>query len=253
MVGFLFRFAGFVALASIVVYNYQRALIYRCGDAIVPYQPQNFGLPLPLHRLLPNLHFSRAGAPCTIIFVPGNGASVHNAYWHISRLYALCDVIAVEKGCYTQANMVEHLKLVVNDILSMRRHGHPIFVMGVSLGAAVVLQALKADHVPIMAGIILDNPFTSMVEVLHNHYVYVPEWLLVDKWNNRGARITIPLLVLTSERDEIIPPRMSAEIVAYANASATTHVVLSGALHGHAAAHPDYLPAIEAFVSKHQK
>jgi acetyl esterase/lipase len=81
--------------------------------------------------------------------------------------------------------------------------------------------------------LILENPFTS----IDNLFPF--SWFIKTKWDNLevvGSDDLPPTLILTSENDELVSPEMSKQ------------VILSGANHGDAGAHPDYLPAIEEFL-----
>jgi pimeloyl-ACP methyl ester carboxylesterase len=247
----------FVVLAAIGIHD-QRTFIYRCGDTLLPYGPESFGLPTPSFRYQsPHyMYFARDGASRTVIFVAGNGASVQNSYWHLGRLYGVCNcnIIAIEKGCVSQTEMVNRVRDNMARFLldpERRIDLHPYYLMGVSLGSAVMMQvygAMSLGERRRIAGIILDNPFTTLHEVinhhLHKYLLYVPSWLVLDKWDNRAVVLDKPVLFLTAEKDEIVPPRMSLELMQQDNFTNNfKQVVLSGSLHGHAAAHPDYLPA----------
>lgn len=76
---------------------------------------------------------------------------------------------------------------------------------GESLGCAVALEtALKLPP----RALILDSPFTSVVEMGRLVFPFLPvDWLVRCRYDNLAkiSRLKVPLLVLHSEEDDIIP------------------------------------------------
>ena len=80
-----------------------------------------------------------------------------------------------------------------------------IVLYGESLGTGVAVR-LASEHS--VGGVILDAPFTSIVDVARPLFWFVPIGLLLkDQFRSldRIARIEAPLIVLHGERDGIIP------------------------------------------------
>ena len=91
-----------------------------------------------------------------------------------------------------------------------------IVLFGESLGTAVTV-ALAAGHE--VAGVILDAPFTSAVEVGAAVYPFAPvRWFMKDTWlsDERIGRVAAPLLVLHGEEDRIVPIRFGEKLFALA-------------------------------------
>ena len=109
-----------------------------------------------------------------------------------------------------------------------------IVYFGESLGAAVALR-LAVERPP--AALILRSPFTSLGDVGRLHYPWLPvNWLLTDRYGSaaRVAQLTVPLLVIAGERDQIVPAALSRRL--YDAASAPKRfVVVPGADHNDAA------------------
>lgn len=83
-----------------------------------------------------------------------------------------------------------------------------IVLYGESLGSGVATQVAAVKDV---AGVILDAPYTTMVDVAAVHYPYLPARLLmIDRYltKNYIARIHAPLLIIHGEDDEVIPVEM---------------------------------------------
>lgn len=89
-----------------------------------------------------------------------------------------------------------------------------IAYFGESLGASVC-GGLAAEVPP--AGLILRSPLPSVEAVARHHYPYLPvaEPLIWDRWpleRQLTDEVRVPLLVLVSERDEIVPPSLSRRV-----------------------------------------
>jgi fermentation-respiration switch protein FrsA (DUF1100 family) len=125
--------------------------------------------------------------------------------------------------------------------------------MGVSLGTAYALNVFDYVQSSKIQSVILENPFTSVPELAPWPF----SWFLFKQWNNMDLVKRIggeqSLLILTSEKDEIVPPDMSHYLYHAAPTESKEHVLLDGALHGHAGAHPEYLSSIQKFLNKWKK
>ena len=92
-----------------------------------------------------------------------------------------------------------------------------IIIYGESLGTGVATEIAQNSN---FAGLILETPFTSMVEVAKNFYPYIPVGLLLkDKYKNslKIKNINIPVLVMHGESDQIVPFWMGKKIYEMAN------------------------------------
>lgn len=92
-----------------------------------------------------------------------------------------------------------------------------IIVYGESLGSGIAVQIAAEKPV---GGIILDAPYTSLVDVAETVYPYLPARLLMtDRYETLTyiGRVTAPLLILQGERDEIVPISMGRAVFAAAN------------------------------------
>jgi fermentation-respiration switch protein FrsA (DUF1100 family) len=70
------------------------------------------------------------------------------------------------------------------------------------------------------AGIILETPFTSMIDAAKKFYPYIPvKLLLKDKFENKKniKNINSPILVMHGEADQIVPFSMGKKIYEIAN------------------------------------
>ena len=92
-----------------------------------------------------------------------------------------------------------------------------IILYGESLGTGVATELAQYND---FAGLVLETPFTSMVEAAKNFYPYIPVGLLLkDKYKNdiKIQNISIPILVMHGESDQIVPFWMGKKIYEIAN------------------------------------
>ena len=92
-----------------------------------------------------------------------------------------------------------------------------IIIFGESLGTGIATEIAQKGN---FAGLILETPFTSMVEAAKNFYPYIPVGLLLkDKYENQKKikNINIPILVMHGEADKIVPFWMGKKIFDLAN------------------------------------
>jgi uncharacterized protein len=92
-----------------------------------------------------------------------------------------------------------------------------IILYGESLGTGIAIEIAQNKK---FAGLILETPFTSMIDAAKNVYPYIPvDFLLKDRYENdkKIKNINIPLLVMHGEKDQIIPFKMGKKIYEIAN------------------------------------
>ena len=146
-----------------------------------------------------------------VLLCHGNGGNVGDRVPHIAYLTAAgFDVLAFdyrgygrssgrpsEAGTYRDARAARHALLE-------RAGSGRVLYLGESLGAAVALE-LAHHHPP--AGLILQSPFTSIRDMARLHYPLVPRALVPDAYPSMRliGELSVPLLVLHGERDDIVP------------------------------------------------
>lgn len=107
-----------------------------------------------------------------------------------------------EKGLYNDARAV--MKFLKNEDC--------LVLYGNSIGAAVAIQ--MATEYPV-EGIVLQSPFTSLMDLGQHHYPVLPvRWLTKDKYDSlsKVKNIHVPVLVLHGERDMINPQKFSRKL-----------------------------------------
>ncbi|HEX2116126.1 MAG TPA: alpha/beta hydrolase [Alphaproteobacteria bacterium] len=105
-------------------------------------------------------------------------------------------------GSPSEAGLYEDGRAAM-DFLESR--GARVVLQGFSLGSGVAVQLATERKV---AGLILEAPFTSAVDVAAAAYPFVPvRWLMLDRYHSLAkiAGIDVPILVTHGTRDEVIP------------------------------------------------
>lgn len=105
-----------------------------------------------------------------------------------------------------------------------------IVLYGESLGSGVAVQVAAAKPV---RGLILDAPYTSMLDMARLHYPLLPsDFFLTDTYHSDRfiGRVAAPVLIVHGEMDDVIPVAMGRRLFDLA-ASPKEIVTLPGAGH----------------------
>jgi fermentation-respiration switch protein FrsA (DUF1100 family) len=136
-------------------------------------------------------------------------------------------------------------------LTELRRRGVPAertLLWGESLGTGLAIRLAAENPV---AAVLLDAPYTSIVDAAQGQYPYVPvRPLLKDKFDSlsRIAAIQAPILVMQGSADRLVPPAMGRALMQAASAP-TELWVAEGA--GHEDLGPyGAIEAAAAFVAK---
>ena len=215
---------------TVVVYFFQRKLLYH------PFSPQITGKGL-IHNFetinfktsdnfeLKGWFHLKNSNKKTILFLHGNAGNLDNRIDKLNFLgnmdinfliiswrgYSGNPGNPSETGLYKDAlGGIEWLnkKGISND---------RIILYGESLGTAITAEVAQNEN---FAGIILEAPFTSMVDMGQKIYPIFPvKFLLKDKYEskNKIKNIKSPILVLHGRKDKIVPFYMGEKIFEMAN------------------------------------
>ena len=161
----------------------------------------------------------------TILFLHGNAGNLDNRIYKLNFLgnldinfliiswrgYSLSDGKPTEDGLYDDA------RTAIKFLLKKGIFEQDIILYGESLGTAVAVEIGQNKD---FAGIILEAPFTSMIELGQKYYPFFPvKFLLKDKYesNKKIKNLKSPLLVMHGKKDRIVPFYMGENIFNMAN------------------------------------
>jgi len=111
-----------------------------------------------------------------------------------------------EEGLYTDG------RSAINWLKEKGLKEEDIIIYGESLGTGIATEITQNKK---FAGLILETPFTSMIEAAKNFYPYIPVGLILkDKYENNEKikNINVPVLVMHGEADQIVPFWMGKKI-----------------------------------------
>ncbi len=161
----------------------------------------------------------------TILFFHGNAGNLDNRIYKLNWLghldinyliiawrgYSSSDGKPTENGLYEDAHSA------LNFLKSKRVFEKDIVLYGESLGTAVAVEIGQNKN---FAGIILEAPFTSMVELGQKYYPIFPvKLLLKDKYESEKKikNLNSPILIMHGMKDKIVPIYMGEKIFNIAN------------------------------------
>lgn len=166
--------------------------------------------------------WSAVAGPMVTLFLHGNAGNVSHRGSHLGAIRAAGSSILIadyrgygrsegrpsEKGLYADAEgAYEYL----------RRRGYAperIIVHGESLGTSVAVALAVRKPV---AGVVLEAPFTSAGDIAHRVVPFLGP-LLVRAFPTRRwvGRLSVPLLIIHGDADEVVPFSMGEELFAAA-------------------------------------
>jgi fermentation-respiration switch protein FrsA (DUF1100 family) len=167
---------------------------------------------------------ARPGEP-TILYFHGNAGGLADRAPRVQRfmgegwgVYMLAyRGYAGSSGSPSETANVSDARLAYGALVEEGVDPASIIIYGESLGTGVAVRL--ATERP-AAGLILDAPYTSIVEIAARAYFYLPvRYMLTDRYETRKyiAQVHMPLLILHGERDAVIPVANGRELLQLAN------------------------------------
>ena len=161
----------------------------------------------------------------TILFFHGNAGTLGDRIYKLNFLGNL-DVnfliiawrgYSGSSGKPSEFGLYQDAKSALNWLNSKGITDDKIVLYGESLGTSVAIEVGQNRD---FAGIILEAPFTSMIDIGQKHYPYLPvKLLLKDKYVNKNKirNVKSPVLVMHGKEDKIVPFYMGKKIYDLAN------------------------------------
>lgn len=218
-------------LVGVAGYFGQRKLMYFPDRARV--QPAEVGLADVAERVLKTPDGARVvawygkarpGQP-TLLYFHGNGGSLAIRAERIRRFMAEGWGVYMMTyrgygggtGNPTEVNNVADARLAYGALVLEGVSPSSIILYGESLGTGIATRIAVERSV---AGLILDAPYTSIVDVAAQAYPFLPvRMFLTDRYETSKyiANVKVPLLILHGERDGVVPVAMGRELALLAN------------------------------------
>ncbi len=161
----------------------------------------------------------------TILFLHGNAGSLENRIHKINNfkdlnvnfLLLAWRGFSGNKGFPTEQNLYEDAWSAIKWLKSEGIKESNIIIYGESLGTGVATEIAQNKN---FAGVILESPFTSMIDAGKTKYPYLPvKFLLKDKYesNKKIQNIKTPILIMHGKVDNIVPFYMGEKMYDLAN------------------------------------
>lgn len=196
----------------------------------------------------------------TILLCHGNAGNISHRLDKLAKLHGLGANVLIfdyrgfgqsegqpsEKGTYADAEAA--YRWLVN--AKALAPGSIVFY-GESLGCAVAVE--MAIRHPDAAGIILESPFTSTVAMAARVFPWLPaKWIVRYHYDSLSKipRLRMPLLILHSPQDEIVPFEMGRRLFAAAPEPKQFVELVGGHNEGYDVSGERYLAAVREFLSR---
>jgi len=163
-----------------------------------------------------------------VVYFHGSGTDLRTemGYLQTLRKKGDCGVFGVEYpgfgkngGIASEWTIIEEAYAVLEYIAGEKRFANKhVYLLGNSLGGAVAIQLTEyLPKFPFIEGIILENTYTSMPDLIRNHnrlgFLYAP--FVQQRWDNlhvlqrisKGS-LSVRWLFLSSRMDRVVPPEM---------------------------------------------
>jgi fermentation-respiration switch protein FrsA (DUF1100 family) len=105
----------------------------------------------------------------------------------------------------------------------------------------------------ISAGLILESPFTSTVEMGKLVFPWLPvKWIVRQRYDNLAKirQLRIPLLIMHSPYDEVVPFAMGQKLFSAASEPKTFFELVGGHNDGYEVSGKAYVKAIHSFLQR---
>ena len=230
------------ALAAGVMYAAQRRFMYFPDPVRTP--PASTGLshvseiviPTPDgEKLIAWYGKARPGQP-TLLYLHGNGGSLAlrsgtmQTYLEHGRgmLMMAYRGFSGSTGSPSEAANVADAKLAYETLIRFGIKPSDIILYGESLGTGVAIQVAKEKKVE---GLILDAPYTSILELASAQFPWLPVSLLLkDRYESLAyiRDIHVPIYIMHGDADEIVPVEMGRRLFAAANEPKEMKIIHGG-------------------------
>jgi len=226
--------AGLYALVVGATYYLQRKLLYFPDTRRTP--PDSLGLTGVQEIALRSpdgetiVAWFAAAAPGqpTLLYFHGNAGSLANRSERFAKYIARGRGVLMmtyrgyggSTGQPSEKANVADAMLAYERLRGMGVAASDIIVYGESLGTGIAIQVAARHEV---GGVVLDAPYTSIVDVAEAVYPILPSrWLMTDRYETLRhlPGVSAPMLIIHGEADRVIPVEMGRAVAASARAPA---------------------------------
>ena len=161
----------------------------------------------------------------TLIFFHGNAGSLENRIhklnhfkdMNVNFLIIAWRGFSGNSGEPSENGLYKDGKSAIDWLIKKGISEQKLILYGESLGTGVAVHLAQNRN---FSGVILETPFTSMIDAAKTFYPYIPvKLLLKDKFENykKIKNINSPILIMHGEADQIVPFSMGKKLYEIAN------------------------------------
>ena len=161
----------------------------------------------------------------TLIFFHGNAGSLENRIhklnhfkdMNVNFLIIAWRGFSGNSGEPSENGLYKDGKSAIDWLIKKGVSEQKLILYGESLGTGVAVHLAQNRN---FSGVILETPFTSMIDAAKTFYPYIPvKLLLKDKFENykKIKNINSPILIMHGEADQIVPFSMGKKLYEIAN------------------------------------
>ncbi len=226
-----------------LMYVFQRSFVFApsMDDPFIteraPFQIFTYKTPLGLN--LRGLYVAAQNGKPTIVYFHGNAGNVadriHKAMEFIPNGYGVALVgyrgYSGNPGQPSEKNLYEDARSAIAMLQTLGVRKTDMIIYGESLGTGVATQ--MATEFPTKA-LILEAPFTSLVDVGARRYWFFPvRFLMKDKFHNarKIGALKMPILIIHGTRDETVPYKLGERLFGYVTSPVKEFLTLNDASH----------------------
>ena len=169
----------------------------------------------------------------TLLMFHGNAGPIENRFYKLNKLSKYNQNILLiswrsysgNDGSPTEAGLYDDAKSAIKWLQKKGYEREDIIIYGESLGTAISIEITQNKT---FKGIILEAPFTSMVDAAKFHYPYLPVSLMLkDRYMSKDKikNISTPLLLMHAKGDTIVPFWMGEKMYELANEPKINHFI----------------------------
>ena len=216
------------------MYVFQRKLLY--FPFKIRISPDRVGLPEAEVRKIETADgetlvswFVRGPGPDIAIYFHGQGESLFARGGRIKQLSGLgLSVLAIDyrgfggsTGTPTEAGLHIDADAAYDEALTLGFVADHILLLGESLGSGVALELATRRQ---LAGVMLDSPYSSVIDVAADRYWFLPvRMLLTDQFHSDLwiPQVHVPILIVHGTDDWIIPVKYGRRLASLGGANVT--------------------------------
>lgn len=253
--------AAIVAAACLFLYGAQERMIFHPTKLAKTYAFDLEGdfeekyISTPDGTLLHGLLFKADTTNGLIFYLHGNGGSA-DSWASVAKTYTDLnyDVFIIDYRGYGksegsisgEAQLSEDIQTAYDE-LKKKYAENSIVVLGYSIGTGPASKLASTNHPSLL---ILQAPYYSLTDMMHNLFPVIPTFILKYKFetNQHLKNCIMPVVIFHGDQDEVIP-YTSAVRLKEENTNTVTLITLSGQTHNGITDNPEYKTALKKILT----